>query len=199
MPVSSSRPSVQQVGVVILLPRPLGEGSGVRELPKLPLPPELLQRRRELRRNATDAEQLLWGLLRGCQLGRAKFRRQHPLGRFVLDFYCHEALLAVELDGGGHAEPGQARYDTDRTQALQAEGVRVLRFWNHEMLQDPEAVLEVILGTVTAAPSPPAPLPEGEGRNSLLKERFYDQKLSFHEQPLTAREPVSRGQGSASW
>lgn len=141
----------------------------MRELPTLPLPPELLQRCRELRHNATDAEQLLWGLLRGRRLGRAKFRRQHPLGRFVLDFYCHETLLAIELDGGGHAEPGQARYDTDRTQALQAEGVRVLRFWNPEVLQDPEVVLEVILRTVTAVPSPPAPLPEGEGRNSLLQ------------------------------
>ncbi|MGE5599382.1 MAG: endonuclease domain-containing protein, partial [Bacteroidota bacterium] len=65
--------------------------------PKPPLPPQLLQRCRELRQSATDAEQLLWELIRNRQLLGAKFRRQHPVGPFILDFYCHEAKLAIEL------------------------------------------------------------------------------------------------------
>ncbi|MCL6613063.1 MAG: endonuclease domain-containing protein [Firmicutes bacterium] len=67
-----------------------------------------MQRCRELRQTATDAEELLWGLIRDRQLCGAKFRRQHPGGPFVLDFYCHEAKLAVELDGGVHTDPVQA-------------------------------------------------------------------------------------------
>jgi very-short-patch-repair endonuclease len=76
---------------------------------KLPLPPEFLARVRELRCNATDAEHLMWQLLRNRQLDGWKFRRQHPVGKYILDFYCHEAHLAVELDGSQHAELEQAR------------------------------------------------------------------------------------------
>ena len=126
----------------------LRETEGVREKP--PLPPELLRRCRELRKNETDAEKLLWSLLRDRQLGNAKFRRQHPLGPFVLDFYCHEEKLGIEIDGGQHAESDQALYDAKRTQKLEAEGVKVFRFWDNDVLANTEGVLERILNALTS-------------------------------------------------
>ncbi|MBI3361526.1 MAG: DUF559 domain-containing protein [Chloroflexi bacterium] len=151
-------------------PLPPGEGLGVRAKP--PLPPELLARCRELRREATDAEKLLWQLLRNRQLNGAKFRRQHPFHGYILDFYCHEAKLAIELDGGGHAEPERRKHDAERTRALQAEGIRVIRFWNDEVLRNTEAVLQVVWETLTDSLTPAlsqgervsdSPLPLGEG------------------------------------
>ena len=136
--------------------------SGVRENPvkvKSPLPPVFLARIREPRQRATDAESLMWKLLRNRQLGGVKFRRQHPVGKFILDFYSEACRLAIELDGGGHAKPSQARYDADRTQALEAEGIRVLRFWNNEMLSNPEGVMERILEAVKEDPHPEDPHP----------------------------------------
>ena len=126
----------------------LREREGVREKP--PLPPELLRKCRELRKNETDAEKLLWNLLRDRQLGNAKFRRQHPLGPFVLDFYCHEEKLGIEIDGGQHAESDQALYDAKRTQKLEAEGVKVFRFWDNDVLANTEGVLEKILNALTS-------------------------------------------------
>ena len=134
------------------LPSPLGrrvgdEGKAMTKYPtniKPPLPPEFLARVRQLRRNATDAESLLWQLLRNRQLDGWKFRRQHPIGPYILDFYCDEARLAVELDGSQHAEPAQANYDIERTQALETGGIRVLRFWNNEVLKNTNAVLQEI-------------------------------------------------------
>jgi very-short-patch-repair endonuclease len=111
---------------------------------KLPLPPEFLARVRQLRHDSTDAEKLLWRLLRDRQLGGWKFRRQHPIGKYILDLYCHQAHLAIELDGGQHAEPEQAQYDAERTRALEAEGIRVLRFWNNDVLNNTNAVLQEI-------------------------------------------------------
>jgi very-short-patch-repair endonuclease len=99
---------------------------------------------RKLRRAATEPERVLWGLLRGRQLDGFKFRRQHSLESFIFDFYCPVARLAIELDGGGHVEPDQAAYDAERTRYLHSAGVRVLRFWNHEVLQQPEKVLDRI-------------------------------------------------------
>lgn len=135
---------------------------------KLPLPDTLRHHARQLRGQATDAEQLLWRLLRGQQIEGAKFRRQHPLPPYILDFYCHELKLAVELDGGQHNEPAAMQRDARRTAYLQERGIEVLRFWNNQVLGEAEAVLEAIYQAVLVrrgvAPSPPAPLPEGEGR-----------------------------------
>jgi len=82
-----------------------------------------------------------------------KFRRQHPVEGYIVDFYCLEARLVVELDGGGHVEESQARYDAERTLALERAGIRVLRFWNPDVLQNVGGVLEMIL----AALKPPSP------------------------------------------
>jgi len=109
------------------------------------LPPEQVQRCRELRKNATNAEILVWKLLRNRQLEGAKFRRQHPQQGFILDFYCHESRLGIELDGSQHLEDDQQLYDLRRIQILERNGTCVLRFWNHDVLRFTEEVLLVIL------------------------------------------------------
>jgi len=108
------------------------------------LSPGILERCRSLRKNATNAENMLWQLLRNRQLLGFKFRRQHPVAGYVADFYSHEARLVIELDGGGHADDKQAAYDADRTRNLEALGLRVIRFWNSQVLQETQAVLETI-------------------------------------------------------
>jgi len=119
---------------------------------------------RSLRRELTDAEQLLWHHLRLRQMGGCKFRHQHPLGRYILDFVCLEAALVVEVDGGQHAE--NTERDQVRTEWLEQQKLRVLRFWNNDVLKDIESVKQVIwnaLGKVgTEPPSQPSPL-KGEG------------------------------------
>ena len=99
---------------------------------------------RALRKNSTEAESVLWKRLRNRQFAGFKFRRQHVVGDFILDLYCASAKLAIEVDGGGHAAKAQATYDAHRTSMLEGRGIRVLRFWNHEVLQHTDAALEEI-------------------------------------------------------
>jgi very-short-patch-repair endonuclease len=103
-----------------------------------------LQRRRQLRRNATDAEAALWRHLRGRRFASFKFRRQHPYGPFILDFFCAQRRLAVELDGGQHFEPEAQRYDARRTGFLAAHRIAVLRFPTDLVFRQPEDVLAAI-------------------------------------------------------
>jgi len=100
---------------------------------------------RKLRSTPTDAEIRLWSRLRRKQLAGFRFRRQHPLGPYVVDFFCAAAKLIVEVDGGQHANDGDAR-----TRWLEARGYRVIRFWNNEVLANTEGVLCAILGTLRA-------------------------------------------------
>ncbi len=105
--------------------------------------PQITANGRQLRQNMTLAEQSLWRHLRGKRLAGYKFRRQQPLGTYILDFVCLEAKLVIEIDGGQHTE--QTAYDAQRTRHLQQHGLTVLRFWNNEVLQQTEAVLTAIL------------------------------------------------------
>ena len=89
----------------------------------------------------TETEKLLWKKLRNKQLG-VRFKSQHPLGRFIADFYCHQAKLVVEIDGEIH--DGQKEYDIGRSAEMEEYGIRVLRFRNHEMFEDLEEVVEKI-------------------------------------------------------
>ncbi len=109
--------------------------------------------RRSLRRDATDAEQRLWRLLRDRRLG-AKFRRQHSIGPYVVDFYCPRLRLAIELDGGQHFHPDEIDRDARRTVYLRARGVRVLRFHNVELLGETDGVLERIWEELGRASTP---------------------------------------------
>lgn len=98
---------------------------------------------RRLRNQATDAERRLWAHLKGRQLAGCKFRRQFPVARFIADFACVEARLAIELDGGQHLDA--AEYDAARTRRMETNGFCVLRFWNDDVLLRTQEVLEEIL------------------------------------------------------
>jgi very-short-patch-repair endonuclease len=102
----------------------------------------------------TDAERKLWHRLRGEQLG-AKFRRQHPFENYVLDFVCLERLLVIEVDGSQHAE--NKEIDEVRTAVLSRAGFKVLRFWNNEVLNETDSVVQSIWDVLN--PSPPQPSP----------------------------------------
>lgn len=158
-------------------PLPLGEGGrrpgeGKQGEGKHPLPENLLEFARQLRREQTDAERLLWSLLRDRRLAGLKFRRQHPVEPYIVDFYCHAARLAIELDGGQHNEPDERAKDSKRSAFLEKRGIRILRFWNNDVLQNTEGVLQAIYDTLTPSPSPrgrggdaltPNPSPAGRG------------------------------------
>ncbi|MDO8311746.1 MAG: endonuclease domain-containing protein [Sideroxyarcus sp.] len=115
------------------------------------LPEDLKTWAREMRKQMPDAEVLLWKLLRNRSIAGAKFRRQHSVGRYIVDFYCDEQKLAIELDGSQHAD--QSEYDQKRDAYLNSLNIRVLRFWNNQMLQETEAVLEVIYQALTNPPA----------------------------------------------
>ncbi len=107
-------------------------------------PPPILHHARRMRRKPTKAEKALWQKLRRRQLGDYKFRRQHPIGNFIVDFYCAETQLIVEVDGDVHAH--QEAKDAERSADLEVQGYRVIRFWNGQVLQEMDSVLTMILG-----------------------------------------------------
>ncbi len=124
----------------------------------------------ELRQRSTDAEQALWKRLRNRQLAECKFRRQVPLGKYIVDFVCFERKVVIEVDGGHHQE--QVSSDAVRTTWLESQGFQVLRFWNHEVLAYTEAVQEALLVALQeSSPSPDSPSPQpspvkGEGEKT---------------------------------
>jgi very-short-patch-repair endonuclease len=121
-------------------------------------------RARDLRKHMTDAERLLWRCLRDRQLGGYKFRHQHPIGPFIVDFTCLEKKIVIEIDGSQHINNRKA--DNKRSDYLKNHGFRVLRVWNNQVLQEKEAVLSMILTSLSSDDPPhPDPLPEGRGRN----------------------------------
>jgi very-short-patch-repair endonuclease len=113
---------------------------------------------RSLRQNETDAERKMWTVLRSRRFSGFKFRRQQPLGHYIVDFFCKDRGLIVELDGGQHLY--DVKNDEERTIFIESHGFRVLRFWDHEVLKDPRSVLEILW----KGPPHPGPLPRGEGK-----------------------------------
>ncbi len=114
--------------------------------------PEIDAAARRLRHNLTPAEQLLSSALKGKQLNGLKFRCQHPVGRFIVDFFCPQSKLVIELDGAIHDE--QIEYDTARTEQFKTYGYRVLRFRNEEVLNNLPSVLERILEATASDDKP---------------------------------------------
>ncbi|OAN51792.1 endonuclease domain-containing protein [Sphingobium sp. TCM1] len=114
------------------------------------LPSGSVARARTLRRNATDAEKRLWVALRE-KLAGVKFRRQVPHGAYVADFLCFSAGLVVEVDGATHAN--SIEQDADRTGYFEAQGYQVLRFWNHEVMDNIDGVVAVIAARLSPSPS----------------------------------------------
>ena len=115
-------------------------------------------RARQLRRNPTEVERLLWQRLRFWQVGGFKFRRQQPLGNYIADFVCFEGRLIVEIDGGQHAD--QKDYDKKRDAWLRDQDFIVLRFWNSDVLENMDGVLHLIREKLTSAPFL-SPSPQG--------------------------------------
>jgi very-short-patch-repair endonuclease len=128
-----------------------------------PLPTRTRDNAKRLRREMTDAARRLWKYLRAGRLEGFKFRRQHPVPLYVLDFCCVEAGLAIELDGSQHSETR----DASRSRYLESQGWRIVRFWDNDVLNKTDAVVEAIWNFLSRATLSPTPLPEGEG----LKQR----------------------------
>ena len=129
-----------------------------------------MNRAQLLRKKATKLERILWRHLRNRNFAGYKFRRQHPLDDYVLDFYCPSAKLAVELDGGGHNYQAHQIRDRTRSEFLARRGIVVLRFWNHQVRRELDSVLQAIWFAVDQRQlDNPSPLssPFGKGRGEL--------------------------------
>ena len=121
---------------------------------------------RILRRSQTDAEKKLWSILRNRQLLDVKFRRQFSISQYIIDFYCPQCRLGIEADGGQHYDNNGKQKDERRTEELSEFGIKILRFSDHEILNNIEGVIEVILKEIEKLIIPPHlnPLPLGERR-----------------------------------
>ena len=106
------------------------------------LDPQLLTFAKSMRHTATDAEQFIWQLLRAKRFMNLKFRRQHVIESYIVDFYCHNIGLVIELDGSQHGTEDGKEYDAERTKFLEALGLTVLRYWNHDVLGRMDVVFE---------------------------------------------------------
>ena len=122
----------------------------------------LIYNARSLRAEMTDAEKKLWQSIRQIQLG-VRFRRQHPIERFIADFACLDPKVVIEIDGGQHAE--NVSRDEDRTRVIESHGFKVLRFWNNEVLQNLEGVLQTIAQELAPHPHPGLPPRRGKGQS----------------------------------
>ena len=145
-----------------------------------------MTRARQLRKNATRHERILWRHLRNRQFQGWKFRRQHPVDRYTIDFYCPEARLAIELDGGGHNFMRREVLDQERTRFLASENIVVLRFWNHQVSQELDGVLETIWSALAQRRNPhlkSSPFAKGRGERSPEASR---QKIGRHHRQLRA-------------
>jgi len=120
-----------------------------------------------MRRDPTDAERTMWRIVRSLKPFGMHFRRQAPIGTYIADFVWHEGKLVVEIDGGQHAET-QRIYDGRRTAWLEAEGYRVIRFWNNEVLRAPRSVGEALLVAASKNPTP-GPSPQGGGEPAAAR------------------------------
>ncbi len=120
-------------------------------------------RAKQLRRDMTEAEKIIWGALRAHRMYGVSFRRQTPIGPYIADFVAHSAKLVIELDGGQHFEPAALKRDQRRDAFLQSKGFAVLRFTNHDVMLNRQGVLETIATALTKRPLPSPPPQAGEG------------------------------------
>jgi very-short-patch-repair endonuclease len=136
----------------------------LRKKPTWRIKPLTRGRARALRAASTDAERIVWNLIRAHRLNGVGFRRQTPIGPYIVDFVSHAAHLVIELDGGQHYDVAHEARDARRDQFLRAKGFRVLRIGNHDVMMNREGVWDVIAAAVGSAVPPPNPPPQaGEG------------------------------------
>jgi ATP-dependent helicase HrpA/adenine-specific DNA-methyltransferase len=131
-----------------------------------------IERARELRQVETWAEKLMWRWLRGRRFSGYKFRRQHPLGDYYLDFFCAEAELNIELDGRQHGFPEQQKHDAEREQFLKSRGIKTLRFWNSHLRRNAQSIRDTIFEALQQRT--PHPLPD------YTRPMAMDEKRSSH-------------------
>ena len=117
--------------------------------------PALLAFARDMRSHTTSAEAYIWNLVRAKRFLNLKFRRQHVIAPYIVDFYCSEIRLVIELDGAQHGSAEGRMYDAERTLFLNALGLTVVRYWNNEVLKQPEMVLEHLWGLVAELKTSP--------------------------------------------
>jgi len=129
---------------------------------------------KSLRKRSTDVEQLLWSHLRAGRFEGIKFRRQHPIGRYIADFVCLERKLIIELDGGQHALQVELLKDGLRDAWLKKEGYTVVRFWDNEVLTNTSGVLETIRERLHRTPSP-------QGSGSNYRHRMRKNQIKVHQ------------------
>ncbi|HTV27634.1 MAG TPA: DUF559 domain-containing protein [Xanthobacteraceae bacterium] len=135
----------------------------MRKKPTWRVNPKAREHARELRRNSTKAEQVLWRAVRAHRLLGIGFRRQTPIGPYIVDFVSHAAKLVVELDGGQHYDNAHEARDARRDRFLRSKGFRVLRFSNHDVMTNLEGVWDVIAAAVVKAVAPSLPSPASGG------------------------------------
>ena len=156
--------------------------------------PIILQRAREMRHPQTPAEATLWRAIRNRNISY-KFRRQHPIERFIIDFYCAQAKLCIELDGESHLDADQMEYDAARTEYLESLGYKVIRFTNNDVRYTLDAVAVEIIRVIESRLSSPSPFEgrvpfrvEGRDEGEILTPHHFD-RLSAPPSPL----PKGRG------
>jgi len=164
-------------------------------MPHAAIPESKKRRAKSFRREMTGAERKLWYALRAHRFDGLGFRRQVPLGRYILDFVCHDLGLVIEVDGGQHFSALQAARDAVRDRWLATQGYRVIRFANNEVLGNVDGVLEYLLSIATNAPLPPcggarAPLRRAEGGETLARWQ--------RETPLPRRQAGAARRGAAA-
>ena len=148
-----------------------------------------------LRNNATDAERALWKILRGDALNGLRFRRQFPIGIYIVDFVCFDARLIVEVDGGQH---NGSAHDAQRDAWLKSQGFAVLRFWNNDGLQNIEGVRQLIVeATRSDLPELPPPL-DGEGWGEVKTPHAIQDSSSLIPKSTRPLEPLSLGEGQSA-
>ena len=144
-------------------------------------------RARQMRKHPTEAESLLWQHLRRSQILGRKFRRQEPMGPYIVDFLCFDPMLVIEIDGSQHT--GVIAYDAERSSFLERRGFKVIRFWNHEVLAQTDRVREAIR-------PPPNPLPSGGG---ITGHRLSEVGMTGHLPHQKAQSPPHRALRGERW
>jgi very-short-patch-repair endonuclease len=150
-------------------PLPTGEGGAKRRVrgsklrPKSSSPEVFVDRARQMRREDTRAEKNAWVMLKDRRTLGLKFRRQVPIDRYIVDFYCHQIRLIIEIDGGVHDQPDQAEWDEKKNQRLEELGYKVLRITNDDVLYHPDCLFETIHALYPSPAASRHPLPSGEG------------------------------------
>ena len=116
--------------------------------------PNTFDKAKLLRNNMTEAEKILWDLLKNRSVFKVRFRRQHPIGIFIVDFYCHEYKLAIEIDGEIHLKNEVIEYDDGRSHDIEKYGIKILRYTNNEVFTDPKKIINEILKTMKVLEPP---------------------------------------------